>query len=183
MSTRGNLHILGITGAGKTTLAKKIAAKTGRVVIDLDEYSWEPNWHEVAHDEFARRVASAIEAAKNQGKEWVVSGNYSRIRPVVWPHVHTIVILDYAPWRVLWQLIGRSFRRAFTGELCCNGNRETFGKLFLSKDSILLWFFKSALRRRKQFADLRHDNGGYPHIKLVYLHHPKETEKWLNSLV
>ena len=178
----GNLHILGITGAGKTTLAKRIAAKTGRVAIDLDELSWEPNWYEVPHDEFARRLTVAIADATAKGQQWVVSGNYSRIRPVVWPHVNTIVMLDYSPIRVFWQLLLRSFRRAGTGKLCCNGNRETFSKLFFSKDSILLWFFKSAGRRRKQFAELRHDNGGYPNIELIYFHHPRETERWLNTL-
>lgn len=55
-----------------------------------------------------------------------MAGNYGRVRDLLWPRADTIVWLDYAFPLVLGRLTARTVRRAVTGEILWNGNRETF---------------------------------------------------------
>jgi adenylate kinase family enzyme len=70
--------VVGTTGAGKTTLARRIAALLELPHIELDAINWQSGWRDLTrHDpeEFIRRVAEAIEA-----EAWVVDGNYGPVR-------------------------------------------------------------------------------------------------------
>ena len=66
--------VVGTSGAGKTTLARRIAALLKLPHIELDAINWQSGWRDLTrHDpeEFVRRVNEAIET-----KAWVVDGNY-----------------------------------------------------------------------------------------------------------
>ena len=66
--------VVGTSGAGKTTLARRIAASLELPHIELDAINWQSGWRDLTqHDpeEFVRRVDEAIEA-----EAWVVDGNY-----------------------------------------------------------------------------------------------------------
>ena len=175
----GNIVIIGATGSGKTTLGRRLAARTNRHPIDLDDYHWQPGWIGISGDVFRNRLATALDAVPGN---WVASGNYREVKPLLWGRAHTVVALDYSAQRVFWQLFCRTMRRSWTGELVCNGNRETFAKAFLNRDSILLWFFKSFWRRRRELAALLADPGDYAHLRILRFKHPKETEQWLMTL-
>ena len=74
--------VIGTSGAGKTTLARKIAGRLGLPHIELDAINWQPGWRDLdRHDrpEFVRRVAQAIQAER-----WVADGNYASVRDVLW---------------------------------------------------------------------------------------------------
>src|SRR5260370_14118417 len=84
--------VVGTTGAGKTTLARRIAALMELPHIELDAINWQSGWRDLTwHDpaEFVRRVAQAIEA-----EAWVVDGNYGSVRDV-WQRATHLAWLDY----------------------------------------------------------------------------------------
>lgn len=168
--------IIGTTGSGKTTLARNIAKRCGHDFLDIDEFHWLPNWQERDPDE---RFA-LCDAATNAPR-WAISGNYSKLRDMIWAKADTVVWLNYSTPRTFWQLAKRSFSRAWTGDKICNGNVETFGKLF-SKDSIFVWFFKSHWKRRRDARALLDNPQAWPHITFLRFTSPKETEKWLHTL-
>lgn len=181
MTARDNMVVIGTTGSGKTTLARAIAAKTGRVAIDLDDIHWLPNWVERKPADFRACVEQALAAvAPEQG--WVVSGNYSVVRDAIWPRAQVLVALDYSAPRVFWQLFSRTMSRCWSRQPVCNGNIETFDKVFFSKDSILVWFFKSHWRRQRKLAQLLTNPGDDAHLRIVRLTNPDMTRQWLNTL-
>lgn len=168
--------VIGTTGSGKTTLARRLAAKTGGVLIDLDEYHWLPNWQERAADEREAMVAAATDAPA-----WAVSGNYSKLRDIVWGKATTVVYLNYSTPRTFWQLLRRSVARAATKAPICNGNIETWRKLF-SGDSIIVWFFKSHWKRRREMEALLENPAAWPHIRFLRFKNPRQTEEWIKTL-
>lgn len=180
MNGLGNIVVIGVTGSGKTTLARKIAARTNRVHIDLDDCHWSPGWVSADADEFKARIAVAIKNA--QPKEWVIAGNYSKARDFVWGQTQTIVALDYSFPISFWRIFSRSIKRIVTREKVCNGNVETFAKTFMDKDSILLWFFQTFYKRRRALQALIDTPGEYAHLRIIRMTNPKMTEQWLNTL-
>ncbi len=56
---RPNILILGLAGAGKTTLATKLAKKLGYEVLSLDTYRYGPGWSKVAFKDFRKDVFDA----------------------------------------------------------------------------------------------------------------------------
>lgn len=147
--------VLGTSGAGKSTFARELAGLRGCGAIDLDDLHWEPNWTEVPDDVFRARVDAAT-----RGDDWVVAGNYLVARDVHWPRATDLVWLDLSRPLVMRRVIGRTFRRVFTRELVCNGNREDVKLAFFSKDSVIWWAWTTYASRRRELAALFEGLGG-----------------------
>jgi adenylate kinase family enzyme len=168
--------VVGTSGSGKTTTASQIAQRLGIAHVELDALHWEPNWTEAALDVFRERVSQAL-----NGKTWVVDGNYSKTRDIVWSRADTVVWVDYTLIVILWQLLRRTVRRSVTREELWSGNRETLDKALFSRDSILLWALQTHHRRKREYPAL-FSQPEYAHLKLVRLRSPQETRHWLSTL-
>ncbi len=171
--------IVGATGSGKTTFARAVAARGGHAFYDLDDFHWLPGWQLRDREEFA-----AMAARMAAGDRWVASGNYSLVRPQVWGRATAIIWLDYPFYLVFWRLLGRSLRRLVDKNPVCNGNTESL-RLFLSKNSIMIWLFKSYGKHRRQYNDIfsgRGDAGLYPQAVYIRLTSPAAAAQWLESL-
>ena len=57
--------VIGTSGAGKSTFAKKLAAATRCPCIELDSHYWGPHWQAVPLEQFESSVVNAI-----QGADW-----------------------------------------------------------------------------------------------------------------
>jgi len=169
------IAVVGATGSGKTTLAREIARRLGYRHVEMDSLHWEPNWQETPLDVFRARVAHAL-----RGDNWVIDGNYSKVRDVVWGRADALVWIDYALPVIFWRLWWRTVRRVVTREHLWGTNREGW-RAFVGRDSLFLWVLSSRPRHRRDYPALL-QRPEYAHLALTHLHSPRETEEWLSRL-
>lgn len=168
--------VIGTSSSGKTTFARNLAFHLGADHTDLDSLFWLPGWQQRRDDDFRARVA-----AWAAGERWVIDGNYTRVRDLLWPRATAVVWLDYPFLLVLWRSVKRTVRRAMTGEHICNGNRETFRKSFLSRESILLWVIQTHAKNRERYAKT-FGAWTYPNAVRVRLRRPSEAAHFLDQI-
>ncbi len=165
--------IYGVTGSGKTTLAEDVARRTGLPFHSVDDLTWEPGWTQVAEDLQRARISQICE-----GDDWVLDGAYSMWREVVLARVELIVALDYPRSLSLSRLVRRTTRRIRDRRPICNGNVETLKQAF-SRDSILVWHFRSFANKRARMRRWAADGGP---VQVVLLRSPRQTGAWLATL-
>jgi adenylate kinase family enzyme len=170
------IAVVGTSGSGKTTLAAGLAQRLGFPHVELDALHWEPDWTEAPFSTFRDRVQQAVD-----GKAWVVDGNYSAVRDIVWSRADTVVWLDYGLPTILKRLLWRTFRRIFTRETLWSGNRERFWTQIATRESIFLWALKTYRRRRREYPALL-AKSEYRHLNLVRLHSPRQAYRFLITL-
>jgi adenylate kinase family enzyme len=170
------INVVGTTGSGKTTTARQLAQRLGLPHVELDALHWNPNWAEAPLAVFRQRVAQAL-----AGDAWVVDGNYSKARDLIWSRVELVVWLDYALPRILWQLLQRTLRRTLLREELWSGNRERFLNQFFSRDSLFWWVLTTYRRRRAEYQAL-FAQPQYADLTIVRLPSPRATRDWLKTL-
>ena len=169
--------VVGSTGAGKTALARELAARIGAPHVELDALHFAEDWVEVPDEVFTARTAAATE-----GDAWIVDGNYSAVMgDLAWARAQSIVWLDYPFLVTGCRLLRRTVLRVVRREKLWQGNRESFRHSFMSRDSILLWFLRTFRRRRRQYEAAMADPAN-AHLAFVRLRSPREAERWLASI-
>lgn len=173
--------VVGTTGSGKTTVARRLARSLALPHVELDVLNYHP--HGFALDvrdtpEFRRRVAAALDTAHG----WVADGNYVRsVGDLVWPKATALVWLDYPLRTVLRRLLLRTIGRIRSGELLASGERETVRHAFLRRDFLLLQALGEHGRRRRTFpqALARRASSG---AKVFRHRSPRDTQQWLEAV-
>lgn len=167
--------VVGTTGAGKTTFARRLAARLDCPHFDLDELFWGPAWTPVSREVFRARVSAAL-----AGERWTVGGNYSAARDLVWARADTLVWLDYPLPLVLGRLLRRTLRRIVTREVLWAGNRETWRAQFFSRESLFLWALSSHPKQRREYPQAL-AQPEYAHLHWTRLRSPREAQAWLQA--
>ncbi len=170
------IHVVGVTGSGKTTLARALAQQYGIPHIELDALYWGPNWTPVPQELFSERVRQAVAQP-----EWVVEGNYHSVRDFIWTRAMHVVWLDYSLALVLYRLLKRTIPRIITKETLWGTNQERFSTAFMGKDSLFVWALKTHARRRREYPALL-ALPEYRHLQVTRLTSPRATAAWLASL-
>lgn len=165
--------LYGVTGSGKSTAALAIGARTGHPVTLVDELTWLPGWVPV-EDSVQREVIGEVVA----GERWLLDSAYGAWLDLVLPRVDLVVGLDYPRWLSLGRLVRRTVSGAITREPRCNGNVETFRKVF-DRSSIIRWHFQSFARKRDRMRGWAASPDG-PDVLLF--RHPRELEAWIATL-
>src|SRR5690349_15844981 len=78
--------VIGTSGCGKTVFAHRLAQALACPHVELDELYWGPKWTPKSGADFRRLVHAAV-----RGPRWVVDGNYSAVRELVWPRATTVI--------------------------------------------------------------------------------------------
>ncbi|NBJ12491.1 P-loop NTPase family protein [Microvirga arsenatis] len=95
--------VIGSPGAGKSTLASRLAERLGLPLIHLDREYFGPGWATPTKPDWRDRVRAL--AAR---PAWVMDGNYASTFDIRVPRATAIVWLDLPRWRcllgVLWRV-------------------------------------------------------------------------------
>ena len=171
------VSVIGTSGSGKSTLASSLAAVLGADFLELDSVYHQADWVPLPTEEFRRRVALVV-----AGERWVIDGNYSRVRDIVWARADTVVWLDLPRRTVMGRIIRRSFRRVAGRVELWNGNREHWGNLFTldKEESVISWAWQTHTANRVKFeaamADPEND-----HLRFVRLTSPVAVRRFLRA--
>jgi adenylate kinase family enzyme len=164
----------GITGTGKSTLARQVAARLGLPFHEMDALFHGPGW--VPRPTFEAEVERIT-----AGAAWVFdSHGYPQVRDLVWSRADTVIWLDYPRRIVMSRVLRRSFARATYDRELWNGNREGF-RDWVSADHPVRWAWSQFDNRR---ADLtaRARDPAYGQVSVIRLRHPRDTREWLAAL-
>ncbi|MBL8554273.1 MAG: hypothetical protein JNL41_08345 [Phenylobacterium sp.] len=97
--------IVGNSGGGKSTLARRLGEKLGLPVVHLDVLFWKPGWVESDRDEYRAKVVAALAAP-----DWICDGNFTSTFGLRMSLSDTIIWIDRPRWLCLF----RAIRRAVT---------------------------------------------------------------------
>jgi adenylate kinase family enzyme len=173
------INVIGTSGSGKSTLARSIAGKLGSPYIELDALFWRPGWKETPDEAFFPRIEAALARHEN----WVLDGNYTRTQPIKWRNIDMIVWIDYALPRTLYQAVKRATTRAWSQQELWpgTGNRESFQRSFLSRQSIILWTLRTHAENRRKYEALIADPN-WQQVRFVRLRSPQQTHAFMRDL-
>jgi adenylate kinase family enzyme len=118
----------GSSGSGKSTFSTALASVLGVACLELDGLYQQPNWTPLELEEFRTRVQTFVEQPR-----WIVDGNYSQVRDILWPRATTIVFIDLPRRVVMTRVTKRTTLRVVKRERLWNGNRESWRNA-LSRD-------------------------------------------------
>jgi adenylate kinase family enzyme len=177
LNGNSKILVIGTSGSGKTTLAGKLSRVLGIKNIELDALFWKPNWIQSGTEEFREKIIDSIKGAEG----YVLHGNYNKVKDLTWGNVNTVIWLDYSRAVVMWRVLKRTVARIITKEELWAGNRETFRKSFLEKDSIILWAWNTYAKRKEQYSAMAKENP-FRIEEFIILKNPREEKAFLKSI-
>jgi adenylate kinase family enzyme len=169
------VSVVGNSGSGKSTLAGELAASLGVPHLELDSVYHQPGWEPLPEDEFRRLVT-----AKTDEDGWVIDGNYSAVRSIVWARADTVVWLDPPRWTVMRRVAWRTVRRAVTRQELWNGNREPLSN-FLTWDpelSVISWAWHNHAKYRSRYGAAAADPAN-AHLTFIRLTSRRDVARFL----
>jgi adenylate kinase family enzyme len=97
--------VMGCSGSGKSTFARKLADKLDLPFVSIDQIYWQPGWREPVTSEFTARMT--LEAEK---PTWVIDGNYitSGAGALRLERADTVVWFDLPRWLCMVGIMRRS---------------------------------------------------------------------------
>lgn len=157
-------------------MARTLASALGVPHVELDALYWEPGWTPARPEIFAARASAAT-----AGESWVVDGNYSAVRAIIWNRATHLIWLDYERLPIMLRVIRRSFLRAVTQQPLWNGNYERWRSWFRPSHPIR-WAW-SQWRRRRQQLEEQLASGAWAHLSILRLRHPREAAGAVRALL
>jgi adenylate kinase family enzyme len=172
------VSVIGTSGAGKSTLAAALARRLGALCLELDSVYHQADWAPLPAPEYRARVAAVA-----KGDRWVIDGNYSTVRDIVWARADTVVWLDLPKRTVMRRIIWRTLRRVGGRVELWNGNRERWRNFFTwdQDESVISWAWHTYGSRREGYAAAFADPAN-SHLRFVRLTSPAAARRFLRSV-
>ncbi|GAB6261108.1 AAA family ATPase [Photobacterium sp. CCB-ST2H9] len=171
------INVIGTSGSGKSTFCRKLAHVLGYPHIEMDALFWKPNWAESTDEAFLLAIEQALDQT-----QWILDGNYHRTAALKWRHADTVIWVDYSFTRTLFQAVQRAVIRCLSKQELWpgTGNRESFRKTFLSRDSIVWWTIKTYSKNRARYLSMMSDPN-FAHIQFVQLRSPAQANQLIQQ--
>src|SRR5205807_8072437 len=92
--------VIGSGGTGKTTVARRLARRTGLPLIHLDLLYWRPGWQPTPSEEWREAVRRLVPAER-----WIIDGNYGGTLGLRLAACATAVAPHCPPGLCPWRLV------------------------------------------------------------------------------
>jgi adenylate kinase family enzyme len=171
------VSVVGTSGAGKSTFAAALAGVLGVAWLELDSVYHQADWTPLPLEEFRLRVAALA-----SGPCWVIDGNYSAVRDIVWARADTVVWLDLPRRTVMRRIIWRTLRRVAGRIELWNGNRERWRNFFTvdPQESVIMWAWTRHATYRARYEAAAADPAN-AHLRFVRLRRPAAVREFLRG--
>jgi len=165
--------VAGVTGAGKSSLALRIAAALDIPYSEIDALYHGPNWT-------PRPTFLADVAGLASSESWVTEWQYRSARATLAAHADTLLWLDYPVRVTLYRLIRRTIKRRRTHQPLWAGNVEPpLWHLFVGRDHIIAWALRTQFAYKKSIPAIEAQS---PHLRVVRLRSQRDADLWMGSL-
>ncbi|THA81723.1 adenylate kinase [Streptomyces sp. A0592] len=167
--------VVGVTGAGKSTLARTLGVRLGLSYTEMDALHFTgPDW--ATNDNLSEDVARLVAEPR-----WVVDSlGHPEVRDLLWDRADTVLWLDYPRRVVMPRVLRRSLRRTVRREVLFGGNRETWAG-WLSREHPARWAWSQHRGRRREIGGRVRDPRFAP-LQTLRFARPRDTADWLASL-
>lgn len=169
------VRVVGTSGAGKSTFARRLARALDAPYVELDEVFWGPGWVKRDAEE-----ARADLRARTAGDRWVTDGNWESRLDGVLDDADVIVWLDHPRRVVMTRVVRRTLWRGLTRRTLWHGNRESLANLRHTDPhrNVVLWAWHHHATVVERYA-LR---AQAPGSDVVRLRGPRAAELGLRAL-
>ncbi|MGH3873192.1 MAG: AAA family ATPase [Pseudonocardiaceae bacterium] len=162
--------VAGTSGAGKTTLAHRVAGVLRSPHTEIDALFHGPSW--TPREAFTKDVDRfSAEPA------WVTEWQYRLVRPLLAERADTMIWLDLPRMTVMRRVIRRTLRRWLRREVLWNGNVEPpLCTIFTDPEHVIRWAWRThgiGVQRVWTIARQR------PDLLIIRLRDQREVDRWL----
>jgi adenylate kinase family enzyme len=162
--------IVGNSGGGKSTMARRLGSLTGLPVVHLDVLFWKPGWVETEDDAFRAAVRQALE-----GPAWICDGNFGGSWDIRMPLADTIVWIDQPRLVCLARAVWRAISYRDGGRLdMAAGCREKIDPKFYR----YIWSYDRKVKPRLEAALAAHA----AHARVMRLRSDREIAAFLSQV-
>ena len=168
--------VAGVTGAGKTTLARRLGERWDLRHVEIDGLFHGPGW--TPRPQFLDDVR-ALAAEERWITEWQYASKGTT--PLLAPRAQLAIWLDYPDRVVRGRLLRRTFARRLLRTKLWNGNVEKPLWRMLSEDpedNILRWQTKTLHTWTERMPKIE---AAFSQLAIVRLRTPRATERWLRA--
>ncbi len=164
--------IIGNTGSGKTTFAKKLADVTALPLIHLDKLFWHGTWEQKSRAEFDEILQNELEKER-----WIMDGNYNRTISHRAKYCDTIIFFDLPTVHCLIGITKRIFESY-------GKTREDMGGNCPEKfDMHKLALYRNTIRFRREHRDeYLQFLASLENVNVVIFKRRKDAEIFLTSV-
>jgi adenylate kinase family enzyme len=168
--------VAGVTGSGKTTLSDRLARLWNLRHVEIDGLFHGEDW--TPRPQFLDDVRAF--AGEDR---WVTEWQYTSkgTDGILAPRAQLVLWLDY-PYRVVrTRLLRRTLSRSILRTRMWNGNVEKpIWRMFRRdpEENILVWQTRTLHKWDERMPVAARE---FPHLTIVRLRHPRETERWLRA--
>jgi len=162
--------VVGTSGAGKTTLARRISEVLDIPHHEIDAFFHGPGW--TPREAFL----TDVEAFSSE-PQWVTEWQYRVVRDLLARRADLVVWLDLPRATVMQQVIRRTLGRRLRREVLWNGNVEPSPWTFFTDgDHIVRWAWSTHHKTALRVAEL---SVQHPRLAIVRLASHAEASQWL----
>lgn len=160
--------VLGVSASGKSTFARRLAAKLQLPLIHIDELMWKPGWQYIGDEETIRLIKEASEK-----DSWIIEGYIEKGAQLdLFNKADRLLYLDYPASVPTLRYVKRWWQHRTDPRPELPGCPERFSLEFLWR----VYKKKEVYRLEQLFKKIDYS------AKIIKLKSPKEAEELLQSL-
>jgi adenylate kinase family enzyme len=170
------INVKGISGSGKSTFGRELAARLALPYVELDPLHHGPGWSEATAAELQAKVREFMSSAPGG---WVIDGNYeSKLGSLVLGSADTVVWLD-PPLRVALRRLWRRTRDRIRNRVeLWSGNTESWRNALWGSDALFAWTLRAWFRHRREWP---RRFASYDGLTVIRLRSDAEARAWLEQ--